>query len=86
MPDLGLYGDDRTYPIPADWNAVDSDILATALEATQDALDDTAFDRVRAYYDPTSQYAGTSSLPRTGTPAVSGPMTSTRETCSRSAP
>lgn len=58
MPDLGLYGDNRTYPLPTGWDAVDPDLLATALDATQDALDDTAFDRVRAYYDPTSQYAG----------------------------
>lgn len=54
----GLYADGRTYPMPASWKPVATSVLERALTAAIDALDDTAFDRVRTYYDPQSKYAG----------------------------
>lgn len=54
----GLYADGRTYPLPPGWNPVGKPVLETALGAATEALDETAFDRVRTYYDPASKYAG----------------------------
>lgn len=55
---LGTYADGRTYPMPAGWEPVNALLLEGALAAALDSLDDTALDRVRTYYDPTTKYAG----------------------------
>lgn len=58
MTASGRYADGRTYPLAPGWTPVQTPVLETALSATVDALDDTVFDRVRTYYDPTTKYAG----------------------------
>lgn len=58
MTESGLYADGRTYPIPPGWAVVETRVLESALAAALGALDDTAFDRVRTYYNPATKYAG----------------------------
>lgn len=58
MTTTGLYADGRTYPLPPGWEPLEMAVFETALSAALDALDDTACDRVRTYYDPTTKYAG----------------------------
>lgn len=61
---LGTYADGRTYQLPQAWKPVDPAVLETALDRTLDALITKsasltpAVERLRAYYDPTNNYAG----------------------------
>ena len=44
--------------MPAGWEPVGREALETAMSAVADAMHPSAVDRVRTYYDPSSQYAG----------------------------
>ena len=73
MTASGRYADGRTYSLPPGWEPVEAPILETALNAALDALDDTAFDRVRTYYDPATKYAGNFLTAEDGYSAGVGP-------------
>ena len=57
MSSRGVYADGREYQLPTGWGSVSADVLERAERAALEALDDAA-PRVRAYYDPDSEYAG----------------------------
>src|SRR3954447_11089730 len=59
----GQYADDRVYPLPQDWEAVSADALDLATTQALHALEvEPAANRLRTYYDPTGDYAGTTYL------------------------
>ncbi len=73
MTATGSYADRRTYPLPPGWERVPSELLETALTATLEALGGTAVDRVRSYYDPSTEYAGNLLTAEDGSPGGVGP-------------
>src|SRR4051794_5061765 len=59
----GQYAGDRVYPLPEGWEAVPADALALATTQALRALEvGPAARRLRTYYDPASDYAGTTFL------------------------
>src|SRR5438067_690344 len=61
MTGVGLYateGEPRTYELPNGWKPVSQDALSQALENALAAWDGREVQRVAAYYDPESNYAG----------------------------
>src|SRR4051794_1417896 len=61
--ELGRYADHRTYPLPRGWTPVSTDTLELAAEQAVQALETpAAVDRLLGYYDPASDYAGTTFL------------------------
>lgn len=56
----GQYADGRTFPLPDGWASARPEVLDTARAQTLQALDlDRCVDRLSAYYDRESAYAGT---------------------------
>src|SRR5258708_5457006 len=58
MSEFGRYGDGRSYPLPKGWDVASPAVLDMALACALAAFDGTVLDRVRTYYDPTSDYGG----------------------------
>jgi hypothetical protein len=61
MPTVGMYFPDHdvpSYDLPPGWTPVDEELLGSALDRAGAAWDGHECDRVRAYYDPDSNYAG----------------------------
>lgn len=63
MSHSGQYADDRKYPLPESWEPVEQETLQTARSQTLEALTgDDPLRRLGHFYDPLSEYAGTSYL------------------------
>lgn len=56
----GQYADGQVYPLPTGWTAAHVSVLQVAREKANEALGESsgAVERLRAYYDPTGDYAG----------------------------
>jgi len=61
--EIGSYGDGRNYLLPTGWPVIQNSVLSNALAAANDAVfSESALPRLRSYFNPTGDFAGTSFL------------------------